>query len=633
MHHLVAKVAAIALLALGSVAVGAFVMPALHQSEPPPASDELPATEAPAPVAGAAENPAERERSNETPQGAAREHAQPAPRSSVPAGPAAPSLVTGPSAFDIPAVAPRLPSLQGAYALSETIDREIDHLLKSANVPASPLSGDAEFLRRVSLDLTGKVPRRERTVAFLSDNDPTKRAKLIEELLVSKDHGLYFARIWADLLVKRDFDTNRGLKTEAFINWLAGRLNENVGWDQIVRDMITATGQEASAPQTFFVLANQDNRQPSPSKLVGAVGNLFMGIQIQCAECHQHPFTARWNQSDFWGMAAFFGHTKANRTMAKGKPAGPATITEVERQIAPKNKKAAAKVGPTIVGGLRINVPDPNDPRKTVNVATGKFFESTERPNAFHVPYRPHLARWLTASENRYFARAAANRVWAHFFARGLVNPIEDMHDENKPTHPALLRELAKSFTASRYDLKTLIRAICNSQAYQRTSRPLPENTGDERFYSRMAVKVVSAQQLIDSLAVVTGQQAPRVRPGPMARKQPGPGGDPLVRAFDNREYDDEPTEFSYGIPQLLRLMNSGLTAGSARIGTQLAGKHQNDHARAIEEIYLTALSRRPSQRETDRMIAHVSRRGDAAAGYADVLWALLNCAEFVSNH
>ncbi len=444
MHPIVAKVVAIGLLALGSVAIGAFVLQfrsckaailavAAKRIEPV-------AKEANAPAESTPESATLRDVPTEQPQRTVVEPVRPAPSAS--ASPAVPSLASGPSSFDVPRVAPRLPSRQGAYALSETIDREIDQALSSGEVPASPVSGDAEFLRRVSLDLTGKVPTRERTVAFLADSDPTKRAKLIDELLESKDHGVFFARIWADLLVKRDFDSNRGLQTDRFINWLAeGRYNENAGWDQIVRDMITASwGEEESTPQTFFILANQDNRQPSPSKLVGAVGNLFMGIQIQCAECHQHPFTARWNQGDFWGMAAFFGHTKANRTMTKGKPAGPATITEVERQAAPKNKKKAAKAGPTIQGGLRINVPDPNDPRKTTNVATGKFFESNEKPNAFKVPYRPHLARWLTAPTNRYFAPAAVNRVWAHFFARGLVNPIEDMHDANKPaTHPRRL--------------------------------------------------------------------------------------------------------------------------------------------------------------------------------------------------
>jgi hypothetical protein len=619
------KMAAVACLALLSVAFGAFLLPRLSSKAPVQARE--PNQEQP-PTVLETGDPAKAPRVVE------------APRDAAPGRPAAGNqAVPPPSAFDVPRVAPRRPSRDGACALSEVIDREIAWALEEAGLPASPPSGDAEFLRRAFLDLTGKVPTRQKCVSFLDDADPLKRARLIDELLASSNHGLYLARLWADLLVKRDFDTNRGLNPGPFVTWLAERFNDGTGWDQIVRDLITATGPEASTPATFFVLANQDNRQPSPAKLVGAVGNLFMGIQIQCAECHQHPHTARWGQNDFWGMAAFFAHTRANRGQPqKGKKAnGPAVITEAEpaggQAKAPANKKKkAAKRGPAILAGLKIRVPDPNDPRKTVRIATGKFFESNQPAPAGRPPYRPHLASWLTATENRYFATAAVNRVWAHFFARGLVNPIEDINDQNKPTHPALLRKLAESFTASGYDLKYLMRAFCNSSAYQRTSRPLPGNKGDEGLYSHMPVKVLTARQLIDSLAVVTGQQVPRPRPGPAGRKGQGRvGGDPLVRSFDTREYDDDATEFSYGIPQLLRLMNTGLTNASGQLARRLASRRQGDHARAIEEIYLTALSRRPSPREAERMLAYVRKQANPGSGCADVMWALLNCAEFIS--
>src|SRR5262249_29298660 len=161
----------------------------------------------------------------------------------------------------------------------------------------------------------------------------------------------------------------------------------------------------------------------------------------------------------------------------------------------------AAKNGPAIRPGLVVNVPDPNDPRKVIRTARGKFFESKQPPVAARVPYRPHLARWLTAAENRYFAPAAVNRLWAHFFARGLVHPIEDMNPKNSATTPALLREMSNAFVKSQYDLKDLIRAICNSEVYQRTSRPLPDNASDDQLYSHMPVKVIEARVLLDSLA------------------------------------------------------------------------------------------------------------------------------------
>jgi hypothetical protein len=390
-------------------------------------------------------------------------------------------------------------------------------------------------------------------------------------------------------------------------------------------------------PQTFFLVANQDNRQPSPSKLTGAVGNLFMGIQIQCAECHQHPYTAQWGQNDFWGMAAFFGHVRAERAGGgkNKKQAGPATFAEHEQQKAVKGKKNKV-VAPAIQAGLRINVPDPNDPRKTVRVAAGRFFESKKGLPGATAPYRPHLARWLTTSQNRYFAPAAVNRLWAHFFARGLVNPIDDMNPANKATHPALLTSLAQAFAASNYDLKLLIRAICNSEAYQRTSRPHAGNESDDRLYSHMPVKVVEARVLLESLAVATGHRATGNRVVAQGKNQnkagPGTGGDPVVRFFDTREADDDTTEYSYGIPQILRMMNTNLTNASTQTARALAGKHKED-ARVIEEMYLLVLSRRPSAREMEGMTAYVRGRKDRVQGHAGVMWALLNCAEFVSNH
>jgi hypothetical protein len=613
------KIAAIVALACVSVAVGAFALP--RREKQPVAQDQGPP-------------PSTVEPDNQTISRQADDLNRTAERTLR--GVSVVRAISPPVTFDVPSVRPQLPADGAAYAVARLITRRINARLDASKVPASPLAGDAEFIRRAHLDIVGRIPSRQRVVAFLDDTDPLKRAKLIDELLASPDYGRRLARIWADILIKRDFDNNKNLRPGPFIAWLAERFNQNAGWDQIVREMITAKGAEGTAPETFFILAHQDNRQPSPSKLTGAVGNLFMGIQIHCAECHQHPFTAKWGMDDFWGMAAFFGHTRAQRGPGgKGKrPAGPATIVELETAPAPKNKKGA-RLGPAIRAGLVINVRDPNDPRKVIRTARGKFFESKQPPPSGKAPYRPHLAKWLTAAENPYFARAAVNRMWAHFFARGLVHPIEDMNPQNRPTHPVLLRELSEAFVKSKYDLKALVRAICNSEPYQRTSRPRPDNASDDRLYSHAPIKVMEARVLLDSLAVVTGQRAravaPKGRQG--ARSLTGSGGDPLVRFFDTREYDDDPTEYSYGIPQLLRLMNTRLTAASAVVARKLVSDNQGNADSVLDDVYLTALSRRPSERERDRMRAYVARQNDPAQGYAGVLWALLNCAEFVSNH
>jgi hypothetical protein len=279
---------------------------------------------------------------------------------------------------------------------------------------------------------------------------------------------------------------------------------------------------------------------------------------------------------------------------AKGnKATGPATVTEV---VARPAGKADGEGRASSATGATIAVPDPTDPKKTIDVVPAKFFEGEKPSLSPSAPYRPHLAAWL-ASQNRWFAPAAVNRLWAHFFARGLVNPIEDMTPANKPSHPGLLAVLADEFTTSGHDLKNLIRAVCNSQTYQRTSRPLPANREDDTLYSRQAVKVLGARELLDSLAVATGKARDRDGNSGGRRNNPPPSG---VRFFDTREVDDDPTEYSYGIPQVLRLMNSSLTNSTTEVAGRLARSSGGDRGKVIEEIHLTALSRPADELQDD---------------------------------
>jgi Protein of unknown function (DUF1549)/Protein of unknown function (DUF1553) len=515
--------------------------------------------------------------------------------------------------------------------LAAVIDQHLDGAMASANVPPSPLADDAEFLRRAYLDLTGHIPAHAATVAFLDSQDPYKRANLIDELLASPEFGKHFAQIWADTLIKRDFDNNKNLKPEAFAAWLADEFNKGTGWNKIVSELITADGNETEAPQVFFYAANQDNNQPAPDKLVDSVGNLFMGVQIQCAQCHVHPFVSTWGQQDFWGMAAFFGHTKFEGA-GKGKRGGPVTVKEVEpqpQQPAPvvKGKPIPPKPMPMPFGAV-IAIPDPNDAKKTTGTARAKFFEGEQAPLGNKGPYRPTLAAWLTSPQNKYFARAGVNRLWAHFFARGIVNPLEDMNDKNKPSHPELLRLLSAEFAKSGFDVKFLLRAIANTNAYQRTSRPVESNRDDDKLFSHMPVKVLGARELLNSLTMATAHQE-KVDPikgkGGMIQ-----GGNPLVRFFDTRDLADDPTEFTNGIPQMLRLMNSGLTNSSTEAASRIVKSSGANPDKIIEDLYLTALSRRPHPAEVKRMTEFVAQNGDK--GYAGVFWALLNSAEFTSN-
>jgi hypothetical protein len=534
-----------------------------------------------------------------------------------------------------------MPTTRGrnARAVADDVDRAIQNKLMAGQLSPSPLADDAEFMRRAYLDLTGKIPTYQQAVRFLDSRDPNKRARLIEELLASSDYGRHFAQYWIDLLVKRDPENNNKLSTGAFQAWLADGFNKNRGWDKIVVDLLTAKGSEESNPATFFMLANQDNNQPAPNKIVGTAGVLFMGIQMQCAECHVHPITSKWNRQDFWGMAAFFSHTRADREQTGKKSYGPATVTEVGAPPKDTNKKKKNKAKAPLPGAV-IEFPNPNDNKKTDGTAKAKYFEGARPQLSGSPPYRQYAATWLTSARDPYFAPAFANRMWSYFFARGFVNPIDDMHDGNPASHPELLKLLAADFVKSGYDVKNLIRSICNSQTYQRTSRAQSAKEPEEALvlFSRMPVKVMTAEQLVDSVAVVTGHE-PAARPRDIGKgkdknkNKAAPSNKPAsVAFFDTRDYDEDPAEFTYGVPQLLRLMNSYLGRSSMEVAQRVATSSGSDRRKAIETLYLNVLSRRPREEEVQRMLAFLAKQPDATRGYASAFWALINSAEFICN-
>ena len=250
-------------------------------------------------------------------------------------------------------------------------------------------------------------------------------------------------------------------------------------------------------------------------------------------------------------------------------------------------------------------------------------------------PFRPTFAAWATAADNPYFARAAVNRLWAHFFGRGFVNPLDGFNETNPASHPELLQRLAREFASSGFDLKHLARCITTSKAYQRTSRPLPGNESDVKAFSHMTVKVLTPEVVYDSLAVVTSVDKNDF-PIPAGKKgKGGPGGlglsrETFVRYFRNGEGTDA-TEYLQGIPQHLRLMNAPMLNRGAPVVDRLS-RSETSQTEAIEALYLTVLSRRPTTGETRLMGGYLSRRNNAREGYSGVLWILLNCSEFALN-
>jgi hypothetical protein len=386
------------------------------------------------------------------------------------------------------------------------------------------------------------------------------------------------------------------------------KFNANMHWDTMAFELITATGDLDKNGATGYLMSNR-----GVDKMTDSVGKLFLGVQIQCAQCHNHPFT-HWKQTEYWGLAQFFYRTNISNPRA-AKDGGTITISEDMRPARKGGNplpESAKNVPPKLLGGDVLKL------------------DSTQ-------PYRPVLANWITTPSNPYFAKASVNRLWSQFFGRGIVNPVDDLSVENEPTHKELLDALAKEFGNSGFDIKHMIRGICNSQAYQRTSKPVGDNRDDRTLYSHQSIKVLTGEQLFDSLTAILGTLGGKDNP---MRKAALPKGGPQgprdqFAAFFLGTDNAKPTDYEAGIPQALRLMNSPLMA-SARL-TNVAARageisSSTTPEKAIEKLYLTTLARRPTGDETKKMTEFVAKHQDKRSAYGDVLWVLLNSSEFALN-
>ena len=507
--------------------------------------------------------------------------------------------------------------------LSKAVDRLVNEQLEKAKIPASPRADDAEFLRRVYLDITGRIPTYEQTTTFLASKDDDKRAKLIDELVSRPEYGLHFATLWRDRIVDRAPDNNQARQGYSweFITWLAESFNQDRGWNEVVSDILTADGEAKKNPRTTFILANRMNGFPRPADLASTTGRLFMGIQLRCAQCHDHPYVDSWTQDDFWGVAAFFAQLRDHNVENDGTTQKPIyydkPIADAKKETQYVNRlKRAGFLAP--VDGAKIAIPKGSDPTKVERVVEAKFFLGDKPDLKPEDPARPRFAAWLTSTANPFFARSSANRLWAHFFATGLANPVDATRPDQPSKHAALLDLLEKEFKASGFQQKHLIRAICNSETYQRTSRPLKDNAQDREFFSHMQIKLMSPDQMIDALAIAAGR-APTI--GKNREQQNAP--------FVTADADGDPTQFTHGVPQFLLLMNGNASSNPQNLGKLTTGKKKED---AVQALYHTVLSRPARPAEMDRMLAYLDKAENANQGYRDIYWVLLNSAEFVLN-
>jgi hypothetical protein len=487
-----------------------------------------------------------------------------------------------------------------AAAVSELIDRHIQARLDAEGVNRVPQADDAEFLRRATLDLHGVVPSAEAATGFLNSTDPNKRAAVIDDLLASPRFGQHLGDAWRKYLISPLAGEQR-LQTARFADWMAARINASDGWDRIVYDLLTATGKLDENPAVTYLI---EGRNPlGVTDLTDLTARYFLGVRLNCAQCHDHPFV-EWKQQDYWGMAAFFVQIQT--------PGRPKLVH---------------------LGGVR------DDPRLTLaSLRDAEVLEGFQAmPPTFlggktwqadaHTTLRAALARWITAPENPYFARAMVNRMWWHFFGRGIVNPVDDMHHGNAPSHPELLQELARHFAQSGFDLKSLCRAIVGSRTYQQTSRPGENADAQAKLFARMSVKVLAGEQLYDSLVAILGppSKAPGIDTRFGARQE-------FCQYFAS-DGDPDPLRYERGIPHVLRLMNSPQFSGRSLdvlVSRTTSARRLPDEA--IESLFLTILARRPSSAE--RQLAQ-DDLNDAPApheGYRQLAWALLNSSEFVLN-
>jgi hypothetical protein len=506
------------------------------------------------------------------------------------------------------------------------IDEHVFNKLAALRIEPSGPCSDAEFQRRAFLDTIGILPTPAEVRAFLADVRPDKRARLIDGLLQRPEFVDHWALQLGDLLQnrkERDHDVRGTKGVRAFHDWLRKQVASNRPWDELARDVLTATGSANDNPAVgYYVVTVGEHGDASRSEVVASVAQAFLGTRIGCAQCHNHPLE-KYTQDDFYHFAGFFSRIRMERQDQKsGKP----TILHVRGKDAkePEAKSPVGVVQPRTGQFLR---PQPLD-RSAVAVKPG------DDP-------RMALAAWVTDPKNEYFSGAMVNRLWRHFLGVGLVEPVDDLRASNPPTNPELWQALEREFVTHRYDMKHLMRLILTSRTYQLSSATRPSNRTDTRFYSHYYARRLPAEVLLDALSQATG--VPDSFPGYPLGIRAGQLPDPTLKSYflslfgrSERvtacacERNGEVT-----MPQLLHLQNGDsvvqkIRAGDGRLSKLL--KAGTPDAAVVEELFLATLSRPPTEAER-AAVQKALADGARDEVLRDLFWALLNSKEFSFNH
>jgi hypothetical protein len=493
------------------------------------------------------------------------------------------------------------------------IDKHVFAKLKMLSLPPSDLCTDQELVRRAYLDLCAVLPTPAEVQKFLADPSPTKRARLIDELLERPEYADFWALKWSDVLrSSRKAVQVKGIFV--FQHWIHNHIVQNTPMDAVVRELLTASGSTfANPPANYFRIARD------PQNLAETTVQLFCGIRMQCCKCHNHPFE-RWTQDDYYSTAAFFArvHQKPDPeepALAPNLPGSEVIYSDRAGEVTqPRSGKLMA---PKFMGGPVATVPANKD-RRVV------------------------LAEWLTGPTNPFFARSTVNRIWFHLMGKGIVDPVDDFRDSNPSANDELLDALAKDFVANKFDVKHLIRTIMNSRTYQLSAQANDFNKDDAKYFSHAVTKMLTAEQLLDAICTVTDlpEKFAGLPLGTRATQLPdGEINHPFLKTFGQpaRELACEcERESDSNLAQALQLINGPtvnekLRNPGNRIG-RLLGKKATDQE-LLNELYLATLSRLPTEADVKTALGHVAKAADKRKAWEDVQWALLNAKEFLFRH
>jgi len=488
------------------------------------------------------------------------------------------------------------------------LDRLVFEKLRQLGIPPSGLCDDATFIRRATVDLTGRLPSIEETEAFIANANPAKRDQLVDRLVGSTGYADYFANKWSSVLRNKRRNNNDIAYTYRFHTWIRRALRENMPYDHFVRSILTATGDSGSHPPVAWY-----REVRSSTAKMEDTAQLFLGMRLACAKCHHHPFE-RWSQQDYYGFEAFFTQTAMKSSKYNPQPNTPDTVYVKVAAAKSRNPRSGVDVPPTPLGGEPLELEPYEDARHS-------------------------LVDWMADPANPFFARALVNRYWKHFFSKGIVDPEDDLRVTNPPTNPELLDALSQHFIAHRFDLQDLVKTICKSSVYQLSSEPTEFNLTDHQNFSRFYPRRFSAEVLndaVDSVAMATSTFSGIPR-GTTAVQLPDNGfNNYFLEVFGKPEAESAcecERSVEANLSQSLHLLNSSdmqnrLQRNGGRAALLSRDEDRSDEAK-IRELYLAAFSREPTSTETAFVVKSLSSYTNQQQAWEDVLWAIFNAKEF----